>query len=260
MFANKQRGLTIVELAIAMFISSIVIYAIVEVFISARGVYVEQTKRLRIQENTRFAAFFPVYIARIGGYYQIAGNNVRNDPETVITGVDAASGSVTITLPGITETVSDVMNGTDVLAISYQGHVDGAVQNCQSQTILANQLALDVFYVKSNGSIACNPKVVSLNGGVGSDSFAQPLTSGVAGFEVLYGVDRTEDSSVNRYIPISDFDSANIEFSDIVALRIKLCVTAEEDDLSLAMAQCGSPSSNPDRWLVQTISLRNLQP
>lgn len=254
-----SRGLTLIELSVALFVGSIIAFAAFEIFFSARAVYDIQQDRARERENLRFASFFPVYTSRIAGYLTPADSDrgaTFGDP--VIRGIDEAQGTVVVTDDSLSVTL-DVLTGTDVLAVSYAGHGDGLVRNCLNQRVGANQLAMDVFYIRENGTLHC--AAVRNNENV----FDRALTSGIVGFEVLYGEDTNGDGAVNRYAPMTTTD----DFSSTVALRLKLCAVGEIDDgtpgerraeAEAHVADCGEPAVNPDDWVVQTIALRNLLP
>ena len=52
---NKQRGVTLVELMIAMAISLIVLLGVISVYITSKRSYVVQEEFARMQENANFA-------------------------------------------------------------------------------------------------------------------------------------------------------------------------------------------------------------
>lgn len=255
----RQQGLTLLELSIALFIAGIIVFAAIEIFFSARGVYDEQMNRARQQDNLRFAHFFPSYTAKLAGY-QLPPEQDRytHFSGAVVQGEDEVETTTVISDGRVSASIANPLVGSDILAVSYQGHNDFLVQNCLSQEVLEGQYAMDVFYVNAAGSLVCKPnRSPAALAGQSNVQNAQPVTTGVIGFEVLYGEDTDNDGSVNRYVPYPDVTSK----TDILALRMALCVVAESDDPATdAVEYCGEVTQQPNRWLIQTVALRSLVP
>ncbi|MEM9171238.1 MAG: PilW family protein [Pseudomonadota bacterium] len=99
-FASRQRGLTIVELMIAMLIGAFLIGGAIQVFVGNRVMYSFNDGVARIQENARVSLEQIAQTARMSGYRGCFGsvgvfnnlaapNNVRDDIVNGVQGYDA---------------------------------------------------------------------------------------------------------------------------------------------------------------------------
>jgi type IV pilus assembly protein PilW len=70
----RQRGLSLVELMVALTIGLIVLAAVSTVFVNSRAHYTTQESLARLQENGRFAMHFLARDLRMAGYYGCAGD------------------------------------------------------------------------------------------------------------------------------------------------------------------------------------------
>ncbi len=66
---HRQRGMTIVEVMVAVTISLILLSGVVQIFVSNKQTYLVNDAMLRLQENTRFALHFLSQNLRMAGYY-----------------------------------------------------------------------------------------------------------------------------------------------------------------------------------------------
>lgn len=65
---HRQRGLSIVELMVAMLISLLLLAGVVQIFVSSKSTYRTQEALSRLQENARFAVDFVNRRVRLAGY------------------------------------------------------------------------------------------------------------------------------------------------------------------------------------------------
>lgn len=255
------RGLTLIEMSVALLVGAIIAFAAMEIFFSARTVYGEQTERARQQENLRFSSFFSVYVARLSGYRFPPERTVSAVfPSSIIRGHDEVDGGVIIEDNQYSYNINNLFEGSDVVAFSYQGRSDNLLTNCHGTAIENGQYALDAFYIGNDGALKCSAMRPGLN-----QPDNQPLTTGIVGLEVLYGEDVTGDQSVNRYVPLS----AVADFSNVLAVRLQICAVAaiqgdtpaqKRASATEQAAACGTPIDNPENWLMQTVALRNVLP
>ena len=68
MISTRQKGLSIIELLVAMVIGLILLLGVSQVFLSSRQTYAANEAMGRLQENGRFALEFIARSARLAGY------------------------------------------------------------------------------------------------------------------------------------------------------------------------------------------------
>lgn len=125
---HGQRGLSLIELMIAMVLALVVIAAVIEIFLGARQMYRVQDANARIQENGRYAMQVLTNGIIDAGYFGCATrsgvevNNTLNTPndylwnfETAIEGKEA-TGSNNWT-PAMDAAITQPLSGSDVLTI-----------------------------------------------------------------------------------------------------------------------------------------------
>ena len=129
-FSQSQKGMTLVELMIALVLGLVVTSAVIEIFISSKQMYRVQDARARLQENGRYAIQYLTNNIRNAGYNGCATRggsvpitNTLNDSgdyfwdfATGIQGFDATA-SAAIWAPAIDAAITTPLSGSDVLTI-----------------------------------------------------------------------------------------------------------------------------------------------
>ena len=203
--AGRERGLTLIELLVALAISSIVAIAAVSALIVSRQGLITVDAASQLRENARFATdliqrlgvqtgyedFIYATTTRPANVFGIASN-----PDSAVTGFNNALPSYSDPYNTVTaRTAGTVGYGSDVLVLHYQasetfpgsGVSDKTMINCAgnaSSTIPSNRddRMVSVLYVDiSQGE----PSLMCSTG----PSTGQPIIQGVENFQVLYGVD-----------------------------------------------------------------------
>ncbi|MCP1676630.1 type IV pilus assembly protein PilW [Natronocella acetinitrilica] len=114
-----QAGLSIVEIMVALLISSILLLGVVTIFSSTRQTYDVQQSLSRIQENGRFAQYFLQSEIRMAGFQgcsRFVSTAVKADPppEDFFDGIDRP-------IFGEISTGGDAVEGTEVIYIRRAG-------------------------------------------------------------------------------------------------------------------------------------------
>lgn len=117
---NRQRGLSLIELMVAITLGLILTAAVIQVFVSSRGVFRTQDAMARLQENGRFAMSYLTQEVRMAGFMgcarldDIPVNNIATanaaftfDATTALTGADNVAAA----------NAWNAVQGTDVLNI-----------------------------------------------------------------------------------------------------------------------------------------------
>jgi type IV pilus assembly protein PilW len=184
----RQRGLTVVELLVALVLSLLLMTGIIQVFLASKQTYATNEAMSVLQENGRFALEFIARSVRIGGYVE---------PTALSLGTPlAVQGS------GCTGLCTENGNGnaSDQLAIAFQPPRDpatGTRQDCGGMTVADQRILVNVFRVQ-NGSLRCSSyqhtpyQLLSQN---------VELVSGIDRLQVLYGINTQGDlDSANQYV------------------------------------------------------------
>lgn len=126
---RDMRGLSLVELMVAITIGLIIMAAVSSLFVSSKQTYTTQDSLARLQENARFAMQFLIKDIRLAGYFGCldtvdasttnitlnGGTNFNNDAFFPVEGVENASGtwsrSTAAALP------TGMKAGTDAFAV-----------------------------------------------------------------------------------------------------------------------------------------------
>lgn len=196
---RQQRGLTLVEIMVALTISLLLMAGVFQVFLSNRVSHNLQNGLGRLQENARAAMdVLSLNISMAGfeaGVTPVAAINSANTLDNATANADL----------GFT-----VANGTasDVIEISYESAID-----CLGQATPGG-IATDRYYL--NGA-----NLMCLGNGSANPGI---IAEGIENMQILYGEDSNADGIANRYI-----NAGNIAANPIVSVRIALLASTVEN-------------------------------
>ena len=130
-FYYRVRGLTLIEMMLAMVLSFVLLAGIIQIYISSKQSYRLMEGQSRIQENARYAMDLLQRDLRIAGYMGCVSNAtpnvVANSPGDVnlnnpVTGYESVSSNWSPTLPTTLSGMSSpnhVIKGTDIIRIDF---------------------------------------------------------------------------------------------------------------------------------------------
>jgi len=209
-----QRGLSLVELLVALGLGAMLMLAGSAMLLAASGSYADQVANARLSDNGRYALDTIARAVRQTAYvnWDASAAPLMHSPydSANIAGLDARSlskNSADISLP-----LTNAVNGSDVLALRYDGAGnvggDGSVLNCAGFGVGAAhtqaQRGWSIFYVARDdtGEAELRCKYRSTSGGWGADA----IIRGVDSFQVLYGLDTDTppDGVPNQYVNASE--------------------------------------------------------
>ena len=249
MTRNKQTGLSLIELMIAMVLGLLVIAGVGEVFLSGRAAQNLQQRIGAVQENGRFALLFLQRDIRMAGF-----------PKVGVPPIDAfnkaAQPAVTCPSPLTTAAITCDGGGTvsDEIAVSYQGTAD-----CLGQAV-AGGVVVNTFYIDTR-RLMCRG-----NG----NAQGQPLVDGIENMQILYGEDFDAPDTpgrgyADRYVRADDV----VNWNNVVAVRVAVLASSVDsvigDDAAvtptyrlLDVAGVGPlPTNVRGRVFTTTIEVRN---
>lgn len=225
---SKQRGLSLVELMIALVLSLVVWRVTTGIYVSNKQTYRFLDQYSAIQENGRFAIFFLREHILQAGFPRQA--NVNPFP-------------VVATNSGYP--------GNDNVIVQFRAAVDCV--NAAAPLVGGIPTATNTIAININQQLTCN---------------GQPLVDGIQSMQVEYGVDTDNDGIANTYAHADDVQAsiAGASWNDVVSVRVAVLVQGQPNTLDQVAnmnfnlldlpVQIGGDRT-PRRVFTTTIPLRN---
>lgn len=250
---DRQRGLTLVEIMVALVISLFLLAGLLQMFIGTRQSSRVQENLSRVQENGRFAIDFLSRNIRLAGYRSRATIEEGRSFEDKFSGVRAIQG-----------TNDDGTNGSDTLTVVFEGEGagQGDIRNCLNAQIISSAVApvtssnvFTVSYDSASGKYALRCQS-------GAGVAAQAILEDIENMQILYGENTDGDvfGVADRYVPANNVGS----WDRVVSLRISVLIRTQENNLVAAPQAYsfnGTTVTPTDRRLrrvfTTTITLRN---
>ncbi|MBQ5942293.1 MULTISPECIES: PilW family protein [unclassified Massilia] len=201
---QRQRGLSLVELMIAMALGLAVLLACGNLLIGATRAYAMQVEADAMDEAGRYALDALARAVRQSAHVDWAASPTQEPALPArIAGLDARS--VPRNGTGIDGALPDSVNGSDVLALRFPGsgappNGDGGTVDCAGFPVHAGEDGWSIFYVARNAQgeaeLRCKYR--------GNSNWSADAVAGrVDGFQVLYGLDGDGDRVPDRYVNAS---------------------------------------------------------
>ena len=221
-----QRGVTLVELMVAMAIGLLVVFVVTEAYVSATATQRSQSDRSRVQESMRFALESLSYAVRKAGYRNPAASGPLMDDfcgsgKPRLVSKNAAT-AFDLTKADLSGTGKTVLNSSDILRVRYHGDgtlpstADGSVTDCLGATVGPNQIAEDTFWVAEDSKNNNEPSLFCYSSVSGGDPV--PIVPGVESLQILYGEDMDSNGLSDRFLPASSVGSMNAVRSVVVSV------------------------------------------
>lgn len=198
---SRQRGLTVIELMVAMALGLMVLLATGSLLIGSTRAHAALVEASEMDDSGRYAMDALARAVRMAAHVDWE-LNPELDPEAParIAGFDAAS--LSRTDPGIDTLLPDAANGSDVLALRFPGSGDapdgdGATLDCAGFPVNRDKEGWSIFYVARNAQGALELRCKYRGH---SNWSSDAVAGGVDSFQVLYGLDTDDDGTPNRYV------------------------------------------------------------
>jgi type IV pilus assembly protein PilW len=165
---QKQDGMSLIELLIAMLIGVLMMTAAIGLLVSNKRVYKEQNEMGRLQENARYAIEILTNDIRMAAYAgcvdditTLSDNNVTTNGGTVtnlhyfanpIEGINAKTGASTWLPSASTETRTNITNGTDAITLRYLDPIERQAVFTSGSTMASDTVAIPVTCSNSVGT------------------------------------------------------------------------------------------------------------
>jgi len=271
--STREKGFTLVELLVAMAISSVIAIAAVSALIVSRQGFVTVDAASQLRDNARFATDLMQRLGVQAGYEDfiyattnrlanVAG--VASNPDPSISGFNNSTPSASDPFNTATARTAGLGFGSDILILRYQatetfpgsGVSDRSMIDCAGNASTAIPINRDdritsVLYVGlSQGEPSLMCKIGSADG--------QPIIQGVENFQVLFGVDNvtpntapaaaaTTDSVADRFLRAdqmvvpSDPVGTNANWRRVRSLRIGMVIRGPTGSAQDSAAQTFFP-------------------
>lgn len=201
--SQAQRGLTLVELLVALVIGLLISLAAVSSLVVTRQGFNAVDASSQLRDNGRFAVDLIQRISLQAGFRDAFFAATPPSPQDV---TDDAAGLIAANVTGFNNALVDTSDlttatartstvlgyGSDVLVLRYQSS-DGSIIDCSGATVTAipasrNERMVSVFHVDLDPD--GEPALMCSRSSNGTAAYTtQTLIRGVEDFQVLYGVD-----------------------------------------------------------------------
>ena len=258
----KQKGLSLIELMIAMALGLILIFGVMQIFLSSKQTYSVVVSQSQTQENARVVKHFLGRGLRHAGYW---------DDSLVPFNLPSAGDFVNNQIVFATDNdTSDagVVDGTDTSMVRFNGAADGQLKGCTGMTPNENQMIVDRYYVAPAGAneqvsgLRCDSELQDMTGtSVSTDS--QPLIIGVENLQIEFGIGTAD--RITQYVGADEV----INWVAVRSVRYALLATSnqnsagQEDTNTYKLIDGESATASGDKRLRQvqreTVFLRNFR-
>jgi|GEM_PF-472850 len=222
---RSLRGFSLVEMMVSVALGSLITIAAVQLFSTNLRTFNLQRAMTDIQEQGRFAIDFISRDMRQVGFAR------PNQPEPV--GVVLED----FTLLGVNVEASAeggaAANANDILRVSFYG-----TQDCEGDSAAAEEVVVNSYQVNADGDLVCTGSLPPAASGLAVENVngtanGVVLLSGVDSFQVLYGVDATQNgvANVQQYVRADE-----VAGLPVLALRIGILLRSEEPNVGVAGA------------------------
>ncbi len=202
---NKQHGLSIVELLVALVISLLVIAGVGQAFVSHKMSFRAQNALSRIQQTGRFAIDYVSKDIHIAGFPKLVEQSNAFFDAIIPSGT--AQGSA-----------EGGGNNSDRITLMHQTDED-CLGNATPVYADGNQYAKNQYRIDANGDLVCRTFDAA-----GGQIDSQVLARGIENMQVLYGIDTDADAIANSYVDANTIANWNL----IISVRITFLVNSVE--------------------------------
>jgi type IV pilus assembly protein PilW len=206
MRARHHRGMSLVELLVAVTVGLLVLLSGAKLLLSAQRGQALQAEAAEVDDAGRFAIETITRAARQAAYVNWdqgeAGVGIDTNARPRIAGLD--NHLVSKASDGIAQPLTGAVNGSDILALGFGGagqgaHGDGSITSCAGFGVGEGEDGWSIFFVARSATgeaeLRCKYRGQASWG-------ADAIVSGVDTFQVLYGIDTDDpaDGIANLYV------------------------------------------------------------
>jgi type IV pilus assembly protein PilW len=223
--AGHERGMTIVEILVALAVTSFLLIGLFTIVQTMLLVSNNQTALALLQDNERLA------MTRLGDVIQQTGyftSQLTNTPGGALPGGVSFGVPVGGTTYALTFAADQGVFGVhvatpapqDMVTVRYNAGPNDYLINCDGSTNTVVGIIYNTFAIDANGNLTCT--LSTTIGGVTTVGTPVILVAGLHDMVILYGVNTTLHSSnpVDSYITASSMAGTN--WNNVLSVRISL--------------------------------------
>lgn len=263
---RSQRGLSLVEIMVALVLSMVIVIAAASFFIGSSRSRDTQDAASLLQENARFATDILTRNIQQAGYQNYiwstagaAGRRevlVPSDGQPDIRGYNRTAAGSDID-HGLHDRSTNRVNDSDTLVIRFQGSGanpgDGSMIDCmgraQPEPVTTGDRAYSIFEVRRATSTAepeLKCKYQNTKGGFESEV----IVRGVEALQFMYGVDTDADSEVDQWLNAAEVcptgsTTALADWSRVKAVRVGMVLRSPDRATDGAVSGTGATTLTP---------------
>jgi type IV pilus assembly protein PilW len=232
--AVRQRGLTLVEMMVAITIALFLLGGVLLILQQTRATFTNTNRLSQLQDGQRLAMTIITDVVQSAGYFP--------DP-TTYTAVTAFPSTSPYAATQVVTGTHAVTAPEDTLGVRFMTGTGDGILNCLggSNSTGAAVTYSNVFHITS-GSLFCD-----LNDGTATTSTA--LVDGVENLQVWYGVKRdfsADNFNVDTYLRPGDMTAA--DWQNVTAIRVVLVFT------NPLKGQPGQPNTIPFERVIAVMN------
>jgi len=197
---HNQRGLSLISLLIALLIGTFLLAGLFDIWLQTRTTFTVQNQLAQVQDNERIALTVLANTVESAGYYPVTANYGTSPPNPLYTQDNVFTASTPFTVSGQaiygTHSTSNPLN--DTLEVRFMADpTPGNTLDCLGQSDTAQTIVTNTFQIVDN-NLTCQ---------VSGQTTPQTIVPNVTGFEVIYGISTSHDSSVREYMTADEVTS-----------------------------------------------------
>ena len=223
---DRQLGLSLVELMVALVLGLILMFGIIQVFFASKQTYITNEGMARMQENGRFALEFMSRSARLAGY--IEPIYIGNKPLPIVRNLCAGLATIPNGPTGLCSSNGGGNASDSVSFIMQPPLVGGERRDCAGNTVAgANDLIINQFSIipavgDNPAALGCRGYNLTTSAWIAGDTLKK-LVDGVDSIQVLYGINTGGDSrSANQYVSAERVGLNLSDWQDVRSVRISV--------------------------------------
>ncbi|MGQ7815620.1 PilW family protein [Metapseudomonas furukawaii] len=230
LYSRYQSGLSIVELLVALLLSSILVGGVLQVFLSSNRTYATTEALARTQENGRFALEFIAQNARLAGYLEPYLLTTKPLPLAQPNCNWPSSADVHCTINAATDQVTFILQPP---LIRDDPNIAATRRDCAGNSVAEDTVIANTFHILPADDNNPFPSLACTTFSIDDPTAFTPavrLVDGIENLQLLYGESTSGDpQSVNRFVSadrVSDW--ANVSAIRVAVLANSMGRTAND--------------------------------
>ena len=224
---TRQSGFTLIELMISLALGLLLAFAATQILLSNQRVFAFQEAASTLYEDSYITMrYLNEDIIQSGFGTRTDGADVPIIRAGVVPSAWVSTDPPPPSVTGADDTPPALDGESDQLVITYLGRDQGTgIVNCEGETA-PNDIVINRYYIDDEGTLRCQGL---LSDEASCSDCGIEILPNVVRFRVLYGVDETEDDTVNvnRYLTSDDLAADDV----IVAVRYAFMARSVEQNL-----------------------------